>query len=686
MQTDLAQHMRAVAKATLGDPNPQLSSGGKLRFNGRGSLAVDLVKGTFFDHEAGEGGGVLALIERTKGLKGKDAIAYIREIGCDVGDDAREIVATYDYVDETGTLIFQVVRFDPKDFRQRKPDGAGGWTWSTSGVRQVPYRLPDLNEALAHDRTVFIVEGEKDVDRLWAWNVPATCNAGGAGKWRAELSEFLRNADVVILPDNDPQAKNPDGTPRFHPDGRPVYPGQDHARDIAAKLAGVANRVRILELPNLPLKGDVSDWVRAGGTAEELWRLAELALPAEQYQPSPSTTPKPVIGSWWRDPATIPPREFLYGRHYIRRAIGATIAAGGRGKTTLSVYEAVTMTAGRNLVTGVPLPDGPLRAWVLNGEEDQDELDRRVAAVCQRYRVTQADLGGRLFVQSVSDHPMRIATIGNGQPIISAAVQKHMVEFVGDNRIDVFMVDPLISFHGVVENDNSHMDLVVKQGFGVIANKTASAGELFHHPGKPKPGQVDTTVEDGRGASAVLWAVRGARVLNFMTPAEAEKLGMSDDERKLHVRIANGKANMAPLGKAEWMKIEVENLPNGDQVACSSPWQPPNPFDDITFADMELAQRLARTGAYRDDVRSPEWFGYALAPHLNLAVSYKGANEPKDLAKLKSIIKTWKDNKALDVVRREDESRRERDFIVPGSAARSTSTSRYSDDEEVALQ
>jgi hypothetical protein len=246
------------------------------------------------------------------------------------------------------------------------------------------------------------------------------------------------------------------------------------------------------------------------------------------------------------------------------------------------------------------------------------------------------------------------------------------------------MVDPLISFHGVVENDNSHMDLVVKQGFGVIANKTGSAGELFHHPGKPKPGQADTTVEDGRGASAVLWAVRGARVLNFMTPAEAEKLGMSDDERKLHIRIANG--NMAPLGKAEWMKIEVENLPNGDHVACASSWQPPNPFDDITVTDMELAQRLARTRAYRDDVRSPQWIGYALAEHLNLSVSYKGANDPKDLAKLKSIIKTWKDNKVLVVERRDDGSRHEKDFIVPGTAARSAPNGRYSDDDEVSLQ
>jgi hypothetical protein len=170
-----------------------------------------------------------------------------------------------------------------------------------------------------------------------------------------------------------------------------------------------------------------------------------------------------------------------------------------------------------------------------------------------------------------------------------------------------------------------------------------------------------------------------------MTPAEAEKLDMSDEERKLHIRIANGKANMAPLGKAKWMKIEAENLPNGDQVACASSWTPPNPFEGLTTADLELAQRLAQTGAYRDDSRSPEWFGYALAEHLGLDVSPKGPNDPKDLAKLKSIIKTWKQNNVLAIERREDEQRKPRAFIVPGKAA-AVRASRYSEDDDVVLQ
>src|SRR5262249_2666859 len=151
------------------------------------------------------------------------------------------------------------------------------------------------------------------------------------------------------------------------------------------------------------------------------------------------------------------------------------------------------------------------------------------------------------------------------------------------------------------------------QGLGSIASRTNSAGEIFHHPGKPKPGQIDTVVEDARGASAIIWAVRSARVFNFMTTDEAQKLGIAEDARRRHIRIANGKANMGALGKAEWIKIEVENLPNGDEVAVSSRWNPPDPFEGVSTADMETGRQLARTGEFRADSRSPKWFGYALA-------------------------------------------------------------------------
>ncbi len=145
-------------------------------------------------------------------------------------------------------------------------------------------------------------------------------------------------------------------------------------------------------------------------------------LPAETYSIVTGGPREP----WWRDPATIPARQFLYGRHYVRGTIGATIGAGGRAKTTRGCFEAVEMAVGRDLETGERLPSGPLRVVLWNGEEDQDEIDRRIAAVCQRYHVTRKALGDRLFAISVRDEPMRIATTENGVAKIDEAVRSRI--------------------------------------------------------------------------------------------------------------------------------------------------------------------------------------------------------------------------------------------------------------------
>jgi len=174
------------------------------------------------------------------------------------GDGKGRIVATYDYPDENGELLYQAYRKDPKDFRQRRPDGNGGWDYKLGNVRRVPYRLPELLKA-APAEPVFIAEGEKDVNRLAALGLVATCNVGGAGKWRGEYNQHFAGRDVVILPDNDD-------------------PGEQHACKVAAMLLPIARSVKILYLPDLPVKGDVSDWLDAGGTVEKLNHLVAVTV------------------------------------------------------------------------------------------------------------------------------------------------------------------------------------------------------------------------------------------------------------------------------------------------------------------------------------------------------------------------------------------------------------------------
>jgi len=171
-----------------------------------------------------------------------------------------EIIATYDYTTAEGKLLYQVVRYHPKEFKQRRPDGNGGWLWNLKGITSVLYRLPEVSKAITEGRTVYICEGEKDCDNLAKIGLTATTNSGGAEKWRPEYGEALEGASVVVIPDKD-------------------GPGQRHAAKVAASLHGKVKSLKGLELPDRDghhVK-DVSDWLAAGGTVKELETLVSKA-------------------------------------------------------------------------------------------------------------------------------------------------------------------------------------------------------------------------------------------------------------------------------------------------------------------------------------------------------------------------------------------------------------------------
>ena len=133
----------------------------------------------------------------------------------------------------------------------------------------------------------------------------------------------------------------------------------------------------------------------------------QALLTAELPEPSDALPKILQSTGWWRDASTIPPRQFLLNQQYIRTYMTATIATGGRAKTTLTMTEAVSMIIGRDLLTGKEQP-ALLRVWYVNAEETQEELDRRLAAICQHYDITREMLGGRLHVHSVRKEPIRL--------------------------------------------------------------------------------------------------------------------------------------------------------------------------------------------------------------------------------------------------------------------------------------
>jgi Toprim domain len=185
--------------------------------------------------------------------------------------NGRREVAAYDYVDESRRLLFQAVRYEPKQFKQRRPDGNGGWIWNLDGTRRVLYRLPQVLDAIRVDQTVFVVEGEKDVHAAERAGAVATTCPMGAGSWRSEYGDMLKGADVIIVADRDN-----DGA------------GRKHADDVAADLAGKAASVMVME----PVAGkDLADHLAAGHDLGELVFISPSDNTATPQHPRSSDVP-----------------------------------------------------------------------------------------------------------------------------------------------------------------------------------------------------------------------------------------------------------------------------------------------------------------------------------------------------------------------------------------------------------
>jgi hypothetical protein len=225
-------------------------------------------------HDCKVGGSVIDWLAEEKGISGADAMRELA--GSRNGSEpTARLIATYDFTDPRGRLLYQVCRYDPKDFRQRRPDGKGKWTWNLNGVPRVLYRLPEVIGA----QSVVIAEGEKDVDALVKLGFVATCNSGGAGKWRDEYSETLREKHVVIFGDDD-------------------EPGREHVEQLIESLTGIARSIKRITLP----EGfhDVSDYIRSMLPTQANRVITKLIADTPLWQaPEPKAAGRSVI-EWFR--------------------------------------------------------------------------------------------------------------------------------------------------------------------------------------------------------------------------------------------------------------------------------------------------------------------------------------------------------------------------------------------------
>lgn len=380
---------------------------------------------------------------------------------------------------------------------------------------------------------------------------------------------------------------------------------------------------------------------------------AEAELAKQQEEQPTSLQPKPfVLG----DPEQLPARQFVWGHAYPRGVVSVTVAPGGLGKSTIITAEAVAMTTGQHLFNR---QTGPRKCWLWNLEDPIEEIYRKVYAIAQHYRLTQADIADRLLINSGRDEPLILAQAIGGHNLLTP-VADQLTKHIIANKIDCVIVDPFVSSHQLSENDNVAIDMVVKR-WAQVASDSNCAIHLVHHVRKDN-GMGGASVADARGASALVDAARFVRRLQRMTADEARNAGIDEDQFWRYTREGDSKNNLSPPSAfSTWRKLISIELPNGDSVGVAEHWQWPDAFSDVTRNDLEAVQRRVASSEWRENPRAKDWVGIAVAEALNLDV-----NDSYNKAKIRQLLRTWIENGALRVTEQPDRHRKMRAFVSVG--------------------
>jgi AAA domain len=564
---------------------------------------------------------------------------------------SHKTVATYEFRDPTtGDVRYRKERIECADATKSfffKPAGRNGSDPLLYGAEC----LADVTS----EQPVFIVEGEKKVDRLRELGAAAVSgDSGSSSIWLPAHADLLRGLPIILWPDSD-------------------EPGEKYAARAVDCLRNSAASLRVVRPfgpPNGAKGRDVCDW---HGNAEDLAAGAELYVAIEQksaQKPAPQAARVIAFTPYvWRAPETLPMRRWVYGKHYIRKFLSTTIGAGGGGKSSLDLVEAVAMATGINLLN-VPVPDRLHVAYW--GEDPRDEIERRVAAILLHFKIPREKIEGWLFVDSFRDLPLTIATLEKGAMIFpdADAVTAALVA----QQIDVLILDPFVKTHGVSENDNGEIERVARK-LGDIAEAADCSIEVPQHIRKASNfGRAEVTADDGRGAGSLKDTARCVRVMNRMTTAEAPAAQVKEKDRKRYFRVDDdGKANMtAPAEAATWFKLVSVPLYNnpadpnayGDEIGVATSWQLPGVFAGTPPDALARVQAKIDSADWGYDPRSGDWAGKAIAAALDLDLSDEVQKE-----RVKGLLQAWKESGALKVLQKPSPTTRgrDRDAVVVGN-------------------
>jgi putative DNA primase/helicase len=409
------------------------------------------------------------------------------------------IVKVYDYTDETGELLYQNCRLEPKSFRQRKSDGNGGFIWKLNGVRRVPYRLPELLES--ESAIVFLAEGEKDADNLTALGLLAS----NFKNWQPEFNQFIaRFSCVIILRDHDKS-------------------GVTQAADTARIIGRSVRELKVIDLfadEPLPDKGgkDVTDWLEAGGTAEELFKFVDTAPPLCEPEAKTDKSSLPVVRMADVEPEVV---SWLW---YPYIALGKlTILEGdpGLGKSWLTCAIAASVSLGRGLPGAEPFEPG--NVLMLSAEDGLgDTLRPRLDAVT-------ADVN-RVFAL--------------GEPItFDPTGLSSLEDAIIEHRPKLVVIDPLFAYTGSkTDIHRANECRAVSAPLAAIAERRGCAIVAVRHLSKSRGG--------GNALNA------GIGSIDFAAAARSVLLVGQDPDDHSKRALVQTKNNLAPVGEGVGYKLE----------------------------------------------------------------------------------------------------------------------------------
>ena len=387
------------------------------------------------------------------------------------------------------------------------------------------------------------------------------------------------------------------------------------------------------------------------GVADDVMDVAAKDETAEPFPASPLELP---------EPATIPPRQWIYGRLLVARYVSLISAPSGVGKTALAIGIGISIAANKSIL-GDRVYCGGGKVLICGLEDPRDELDRRVAAAMLHHQITAEQLRGRLFSVDGRKDRLTIARLHKDGASVVYPDKERIIARVRADAIRVIIVDPFVNSHALPENSNDLINAAVR-AWAEVADETDCAVLLIHHTRK---GAVAGDPDASRGASALNAAARVHATLVAMSPDEAQMFGISEAQRRRHIRLDSAKANLAPPGDAQWFRLAdvplrnaTPDYPDGDSVQAIEHWEPPAAF---AGADMPALVRIldrlnAGPGegeqyAYRSNSRD-RWAG-------NVITAETGKNE----ADAKRILKAWKASGLITTEPYDSPDRREE---IPG--------------------